>query len=822
MTVEGATVPSDEDKKKMVSLAVVLDSLQKQTDTYRSSAVSLLSRLTEFQSTLRNTLQPIGEQMLDRLTALDLAKETQMLQKDIAQMKDQIKALQAEYDKDVGLAFTGAAGMVFPVIGIITWSVTGGVYGAKAERARKDKEDLQKKLDAKVTLYNNLNTVSAFVHKATSSIADLELALTNAIVGLNSLVTVWGSVKQYVESAAAALRELNSKSDLIEFSIDLSAAGDAWNAAPDITTGLLKLFNEAHRQVDQPVALTAGAASDPDDLEIWNDNYVTLSNILINEQSSYVPTLEAKAANLRSDAVSVYDAVTSRLVILRGADTRLAESAADVEQYAKYADKLKENPNDQNAAAWCTRILDNFAKNADAFKSKLSDLSHDIRGNTEVLAANTRTDLASTGFYAQLNNECKRFDGVIKSHTELMLNNFVAPMLQLEEELKKLDSDIAKKLDPENVLNGFKEFLPSSQAVSDMLTDGEKSPEIKEIEAIKIVYDMALKGLDVIGAAISLCSKIEERVKLNEELATLRQGYEQCRDHLLELQDNQHDLLNLVRMQTPLLFFAQNGERTAAYIDTVCERLAACATKNDLSGFRAILKSFVAGTPISEILTVPLHSGKSAISIMPEVSRAFRPLDETALPGDAASSSISYQQGYGQLSKAGATVQSGVTGHISVNLKISSFSEEYYETSTKELTDTLTKETIDKMEEHRRNCDYSSWWFTFLAGCDGRHDSDYYKNQQSTSVSIADTKVFSAVTKNMSSCKTDYEVRGEFDIVGQGFTPTTVFLFIETLTVRTSDGMTVIVPTTNTAVADEHGNTGVGTSGGKLNIVPLS
>lgn len=55
------------------------------------------------------------------------------IRRKIKEKRDRIEQLKKDYDKFVGLSFTGAIG------GIIAIAITGGIFGAKAENARKEK-----------------------------------------------------------------------------------------------------------------------------------------------------------------------------------------------------------------------------------------------------------------------------------------------------------------------------------------------------------------------------------------------------------------------------------------------------------------------------------------------------------------------------------------------------------------------------------------------------------------------------------------------------------------------------------------------------------
>lgn len=180
-------------------------------------------------------------------------------------------------------------------------------------------------------------------------------------------------------------------------------------------------------------------------------------------------------------------------------------------------------------------------------------------------------------------------------------------------------------------------------------------------------------------------------------------------------------------------------------------------------------------------------------------------------------SKFEVSNGYGQISSAGATVQKGITGHVSISLTIRSFSESSYQATTKTITNTVKSQSADELEAHMQSRDYSSWWYTLL-GMGSNKSSDEYRKSTHSSATITENAIKDALEKNMSSNLEEFSVSGSFDIVGTSNIPTTVNLFIKTLTITTSDGNSIVVVSKETAAADNSGT--IVPSSGTINIGP--
>ncbi len=602
-SVEDVKITDPNDKKILSALPAILDRWKNETNKHSAATTDLLHRLNNFHSTLQNTLSPSANSMSQKLNKLDIQKETKELKEEMDSLKIQIAAKQKEYEKDCLLANSGAAGILGGPIVIITWSVTGGVYGAKAEKVRKERNELQNRLNSKQALYHNLNKVSAHVHNATSGIENLRLAVINAIIGLESLNTVWGLIDSYLTEAKESMAAIDKKSDLMNFSFDMESAQAAWNSVPSLAANLLKLFKEAEqsfqlsadfeeclqRKEHLPVMSHA-------DRTIWDDKYISLNSVVINPASEYMPVLQSKALELRNDAFQIYRTALKTLPPFLLSKGKMLLLNSDPDKLDKLAEIIKNNPSDEQSAAAFNFQINQLKKNAGSFDEKLKDLEDCIHDNAVILNKNTRTDLSSIGFYAQLNTECKRFATDIQSHTKLMITNFIEPMQNLAERMKNLDKDIETKIDPEHLIKGFKEFLPSSSEISDMLDAGSASAEAKQLQVIKLIYNTALKSLDVLANTITLCHQIEEQSSLATELSNLQKNFDESNKSHQKLLNAQSELLELLHLHVLLKFFATEGEQKEQIIQHYRIDLNAYLKQSpvEYANYHALLSKWIA------------------------------------------------------------------------------------------------------------------------------------------------------------------------------------------------------------------------------------
>lgn len=216
-------------------------------------------------------------------------------------------------------------------------------------------------------------------------------------------------------------------------------------------------------------------------------------------------------------------------------------------------------------------------------------------------------------------------------------------------------------------------------------------------------------------------------------------------------------------------------------------------------------KKIVENTGTGKLKLVPLYNAKDATCNSNEESSKY--------------SSITFQHGYGQLSKAGAVVQKGVKGTVTIDLEIESYSSQAYQATTDEIKSEVDTQIYNHLQETEHSQNYSSWWF-WLFSSSGK-DYEHYKDETQDTVSINNQSITDSLTNNFSENRQTFRVTGEFTVEGTSMIPTTVYLFIETLNITTKDGSTTTVISSTPVAADADGNTSNVKTDGKLNIIPI-
>lgn len=177
--------------------------------------------------------------------------------------------------------------------------------------------------------------------------------------------------------------------------------------------------------------------------------------------------------------------------------------------------------------------------------------------------------------------------------------------------------------------------------------------------------------------------------------------------------------------------------------------------------------------------------------------------------------------GYGKLIRVGATVQKGTKTKLQVLIKFTSYKKNSYKAATDRVREHVEKNIVEHLDECERENNQADWWLWFHSSSES--DYEHHKQQTSEEIVDSDEEKVKALEDNFSDETQDYEVSGEFEVEGLSMIPTTAYLFVEMLTITTSEGKSMNVIDSAAVAATEDGDTSKVKIDGnpKLNILAL-
>ncbi|MCY1440140.1 hypothetical protein D9M71_564020 [compost metagenome] len=158
-----------------------------------------------------------------------------------------IEALSNDYDANVGYAF---AGMWWGPVGLI---ITGGIYGAEAEKIRAQKNELILQYDELSDRIVSLKPSLASVEKASKCIQNIQTCTRDLKSATQRLSNVWINLNRFAELSVIESQELATANDVLAFLNDFAEVISPWSRIKGVCAKLSDLFDvllEEHDDVE--------------------------------------------------------------------------------------------------------------------------------------------------------------------------------------------------------------------------------------------------------------------------------------------------------------------------------------------------------------------------------------------------------------------------------------------------------------------------------------------------------------------------------------------------------------------------------------------
>lgn len=250
----GSTVPitTDRDKKIQEALPVLIKKLKAICEEELIKTRVVLDAVRDYRTEISggtlsdnrmvSGLEPAVADKKERAKKANLSTRIETLQTEIDTLDAEIEQLKKDYDKFVGLAFTGAVG------GPIGLAITGGIFGAKAEEARKNKNKKIEEKEEKSRLLATDQMIQGALNIFATQFTDLGMRLLDAEQALNHLEFLWKDILARVNSSVETWSRVKDSDMLMSFVTDMQLIVNPWKEVGDMTAQLAKVFDQAYDQ----------------------------------------------------------------------------------------------------------------------------------------------------------------------------------------------------------------------------------------------------------------------------------------------------------------------------------------------------------------------------------------------------------------------------------------------------------------------------------------------------------------------------------------------------------------------------------------------
>jgi len=243
-------IATGKDKQIQASLPTVIEKLRKTCSDQQERTRAVLTAVRDYKTEIsggqlsNNTqvtgLEPAVADKKNRARAANLSEKIVALQSEIDALDPQIDQLKKDYDKYVGLAFTGAAG------GPIGLAITGGIFGAKAEAVRKQRNELIDQKNQKAAELQRDQRIQGILNIFSTQFTDLGMRLLDAEQALMHLDFLWEDIITRIDHSVQKWAGVTDSTMLLSFVDDLNGVVTPWTGVGDMTSKLSKVFDQAY------------------------------------------------------------------------------------------------------------------------------------------------------------------------------------------------------------------------------------------------------------------------------------------------------------------------------------------------------------------------------------------------------------------------------------------------------------------------------------------------------------------------------------------------------------------------------------------------
>lgn len=193
--------------------------------------------IDHFGDQITTNLSPTARGLLEHLAKESLDSKIANIGTQLILLDGMIEQKASEYDSLVGAAFYGLA---FGPAGL---AVSGGIYGAKAEAVRAEKNDLIVKRDALIKQQSDLGEGLAHFQALKKSVMDISFRLVEVRAATANLEDVWVLLESYMNSSMKKVDAITTNVQLKKFVVQFERVVSPWRHILNISKSISEIFN---------------------------------------------------------------------------------------------------------------------------------------------------------------------------------------------------------------------------------------------------------------------------------------------------------------------------------------------------------------------------------------------------------------------------------------------------------------------------------------------------------------------------------------------------------------------------------------------------
>ncbi len=484
------------------------------------------------------------------------------LQDEINEKNERIEQLKKDYNEYIKKSFLGLAG------GLIGLAITGGIFGDKAERARKEKNRLIEAVGKLENQVKNKKGLQETFERLSRNFSDMGIRMVDAEIAVSHLDLMWQSMLAEINESQKQFGHINNALRLTSFITYFRKVIHPWNSVNNSARYLSDMFDEALREYQKQyeidhkiiaestpmsiIAFPSSGISYPDiDIQHFRQAIKNLFR-LVELESQGINTIREKTTRIKLYARELDEAIQQALSTLRSYLSNIQiqgyfDNISEIDAARASPECKKEDDETLSStrveifmslSSELARIGRLFCENNNALEKRIADLRN-------VVVAGRVED--------SLMGEQKR---------QKELSAEIAQKIQYrdsirEERIKLIESqDIVRK---HNLADLFKDYLPSGSDIDGLDFTIAKKEAIKQ--AIKHSIEIFRKIMGSVSDGLKYSDLAKARKKLDNQIDKVNQDINELKINLEQVEQLIKDINSVLQIDIEREFIFSEAEK---------------------------------------------------------------------------------------------------------------------------------------------------------------------------------------------------------------------------------------------------------------------
>lgn len=226
------------ERQAIAAMTQYLEQSKTRTNHFIKSVAGVEAMAKAFEQGLSDELIPLVKSKMMAYKNSGKEYEREELLKTILELDERIDKLASDYSRSVGISF---AGLVVGPVGLL---ISGGIFGSKAEKIRKEKNRLIVERQELKMQVNNADKLIELIDDLQVHFIDLQGRMLSAEVGAKQLSQVWTYIARYLNEASEELAQVNTMLELHTFALNFATVINPWRSIKNYTVQISNAFNE--------------------------------------------------------------------------------------------------------------------------------------------------------------------------------------------------------------------------------------------------------------------------------------------------------------------------------------------------------------------------------------------------------------------------------------------------------------------------------------------------------------------------------------------------------------------------------------------------